>query len=127
MTRLSKTQERIYLTLKNSSGMTVGECWSKAFQGIFEKKSLLSPRFNEMLRMGIVQQNGKRRCRVSRNLAIIWTVTDQVPVKISYHDRTTEYHVVEANKIILRVKQLRDVAQEYRGNKKYEIWRATSA
>lgn len=127
--KLSNIHTRIYDALDtNTDGMTVGECWKKFFTDI-KDKSNIAPRFNEMLRMGVIEKHKKRGCNESSHISTVWKTTEDYPRSILYRGRSTEYHVIDikTEKVIQRAESLRDIYPAYKENEDYEIWRSTSA
>lgn len=74
---LSPLRLEIYTMLFIHGPMTCKEVTKR----IGAERDSISPRMQEMVRMGVVEETGERMCSVSDRLAVLWDVTDQLPRK----------------------------------------------
>ena len=71
---------QVYGVLFEHGGMTVGEMFQRHFSTF--QRSSISSRLSELERMGAVIAGPERKCGYTGNNAIVWELTDRVPIKL---------------------------------------------
>lgn len=75
---LSKLRFEVYECLFKHGPLTAGEAWSRYFP--HRQRSSISARMSELEARGVVYQESERPCALTKNNAIAWDVTTNLPV-----------------------------------------------
>lgn len=84
---LSKLRFQVYAVLYDHGPLTCKEVLRYLPDGV--ERDSVSPRMKELVRLGVVAEHGERLCTVSDRQAVLWDVTDQLPVKPEASPKTT--------------------------------------
>lgn len=76
---LRRLQFQVYDALYSNGPMTQGELTAHAFPGT--DKTVTTPRFAELAKLGVIAVVGKRPCRISGRNCMVWDVTTALPEK----------------------------------------------
>lgn len=86
---LARQMLETYKVVYECGPMTSGEAFAMLNKGNPIKALTQSrARFTDMRRMGVLSEVGERACRVTGRNAILWDVTDKLPVKVEKPKRT---------------------------------------
>ncbi len=77
---LSRVNTMVYSCLYLHGSQTIKEVCQK-LPGMPE--TTISPRFADLERRGVITTNSKRPCSITGNMAMVWEVTGDLPVKLS--------------------------------------------
>ncbi len=77
---LSKLRFEVYETLFFHGSMTQGECWKNHFPN--RQRHDVCPRFAELERRGVIRCVGERPCAVTGRNAMVWELTNRLPISV---------------------------------------------
>jgi hypothetical protein len=85
---VGRKQKEVYHVVFYYGPMTSAECyakmrelWPSQYLGITVLTQSRA-RFTELREMGLLQEVGKRKCKVTRNTVLVWDVTNRFPVPL---------------------------------------------
>lgn len=74
---LSELRLEVYETVFNHGPITQGETWMK----LHRPRPSVTPRFAELQKRGVLKIVGERECASTGRKAVLWDVTDSLPVE----------------------------------------------
>lgn len=77
---LKRLRFEIYEALFQNGPATANEIWSKYFPERLQHS--ITPRFSELLNMGVIKIAGERPCEYTGNKSIIWDLSDNLPISL---------------------------------------------
>lgn len=96
---LSKRRLEVYNILATFGEMTSGEVFSKIMKerdmnGISQSRA----RFTELRQMGVIEEVGTKKCRVTGHNVILWGITNQLPKKLTKKSKPKGWISIEKSK-----------------------------
>ena len=100
---LSQLQWEVYDALYKSGPLTQGELWSDFFHDT--QRHNIAPRCAELEKLGVIRTVGKRPCRVTGRVCLIWDVTDGLPTQPERKEETLKRLITDLQKEVEAIKQ----------------------
>ncbi len=83
---LSKLRFVVYKALYEGGPMTAQETWhylrDQAARRGEARINGITPRFSELFRCGVIEEDGERPCKITKRKCIVWKVNAKLPVKL---------------------------------------------